>query len=488
MTSRTGRAVPEPTVGAIGHAVDKVSDLRAGSAEELASTLADAASAVNDAVSFVQNAATQAGQIASNPTGWLTSVGLSFLISVIEPLEDAVEKVSGDGDGLRRASTEYDNTGRELEAATRQIVELADRALAEWRGEAALAAKRAIAEAADDLEASSLKSAAMAKILELSAMVMDVIEDLIKSLLSKFVNWLVMTWLPALASAAATFGGSTAAAGSATAIQTVLTTTETTQQITKLCNLLNTIADVLPKLGYDQLGHQIKPPTDLGKTKVDADGGTTTLSKEKWERNLWPDLKGGDKGTLGPVGLSGTYDVKGPGIAHEHELSVGSKGLKSEAKTEIYLAKGETEDKVTLGPAEVKVKAEAAAVAEAKINATANTAEGLDLGGELFAGAKAGVDGSVDVGGIGIGYKAEEWAGAGIAGHVKVGMENGKYVVGAEFGEALPYGGKAGAYVTVDPAKVVQTASDVADSVENGVRSAVDTATEWVVPQSIRWN
>jgi hypothetical protein len=470
-------------------APEKVSDLRTGSGGDLASTLSDTSRVVNEAASYVQNAATMVGQISTNPTGWLTSVGLGFLISLIEPLQDAVHMVSGDGRALRQASTEYDGTGRELESMTRELVDLADRALAEWRGEAAHAAKRFLAAAADDLEESALKSAAMAEILELSAMVMDVVEDVVKSLLSKFVNWLVLTWLPALASAATTFGASTAAAGSATTVQLVTTTTETTQQIKKVCDLLDTIAEVLPKLGYDQLGSQVAQPSEVGKTKVDAEGGSTTLFKNKWESKALPkDLTGESKGTLGPIEGSGKFEVKGPGIAHEHELSLGSKGLKSEVKTEVYLVKGETEDKVTLGPAELKAKAEAAVLAEGKIGATANTTEGLDVGGDLFAGAKAGIDGSVDLGGIGIGYKAEEWAGAGITAHVKAGMENGRYVVGGEYGEALPFGGKAGVYVSVDPAKVVQTASGIADSVENGVRSAVDTATEWVVPQSIRWN
>lgn len=239
-----------------------VGDLRVGTTGELAGTMLEAARVAGDAVAFVQDGMSVAGQIVQNPTGWLTSVGLDFLLSVVSPLDDAVQLVSGDGAALRQAAADFGGVGGDLQAMTNHLVSSADQALIEWRGDAALAAKRLLAVVADDLAAASSKSGALAQVMELSAMVMEVIEDVVRSLLSRFVDWLVMTWLPALASAAATFGGSTAAAGAATAIKAVTTSAETTLQINKLRALLNSIDDLLPKLGYalsDGVLAQVRP-------------------------------------------------------------------------------------------------------------------------------------------------------------------------------------------------------------------------------------
>jgi hypothetical protein len=58
-----------------------------------------------------------------------------------------------------------------------------------------------------------------------------VIEEFIKALVTEFITWLIMIWIPALAAAVPTCGGSTAAAGAATGIRGAQTGARATGQI-----------------------------------------------------------------------------------------------------------------------------------------------------------------------------------------------------------------------------------------------------------------
>lgn len=232
----------------IGMAHGSVQSLRDGVPRDVASAVEQAARVVDEGVTFVNDALSTAGAIAQNPTGWLTNAGLGFLLSLVSPLEDAIRMVSGDGDSLRQSSGEFGDTRQALESMSRDVVQLADQALAGWEGDAAQAAKRMLAGIADELDAAAGKSDALGHVLQMSAVVMEVVEDVVRSILTEFVDWLIMTWLPALASAAFTFGGSTASAGAVTAVKALTTVADTARQVNDVQRVLTSIDSVLPDL------------------------------------------------------------------------------------------------------------------------------------------------------------------------------------------------------------------------------------------------
>lgn len=244
----------------IGMAPGSVQSLRTGVPGDVVSAVDQAARVVNEGVTFVDSALSTAGAIAQDPTGWLTSAGLGFLLSLVSPLEDAIQMVSGDGDSLRQSSGQFGDTRAALESMSRDVVRLADHALAGWEGDAALAGKRMLAGIADDLDSAAGKSDALDHVLQMSAVVMEVVEDVVRSILTEFVDWLIMTWLPALASAAFTFGGSTASAGAVTAVKALTTTAETARQVNDVQRVLTSLDNVLPDLAIElsrTLGREI---------------------------------------------------------------------------------------------------------------------------------------------------------------------------------------------------------------------------------------
>lgn len=206
---------------------------------------------------FVQSSADTIMDIASDPLGWLVGQGLDFLLSVVQPLQDAIHWVSGDGDALSTAAENFGEIAGGLNTMALDFARVADETLSEWKGEAANSARQRLAEFANGINGISAKSGDIAQMLQLSSMLMQFIEELIKAILTELITWLIMIWIPALAAAAPTFGGSTAAAGSATTVKATTTTTKTTQKVSKLQQILDKILGWLDKLREKLAGTKV---------------------------------------------------------------------------------------------------------------------------------------------------------------------------------------------------------------------------------------
>ena len=96
----------------------------------------------------------------------------------------------------------------------------------------------------------------------------------------------------------------------------------------------------------------------------------------------------------------------------------------------------------------------------AKIDST-----GGHAGGELFGGAKITGSAGADLGPASGNVDVEGWAGAGIAGDVDVGYDNGKFTIGGHGGIGWGLGGKVGGDFTVDVPELIDTGGDVIDSI-----------------------
>ena len=84
-----------------------------------------------------------------------------------------------------------------------------------------------------------------------------------------------------------------------------------------------------------------------------------------------------------------------------------------------------------------------------------------EVGGEAFAGVKAGVSGEVNLGKYGgVGGRAEAWAGVGAQFRAKVGYKDGKFQARVDIGAALGIGFKLGFNINIDVKGLVDKAKD----------------------------
>jgi len=192
---------------------------------------------------------TSALGIATDPIGWLVGQGLNFLISVVQPLEDAIHFVSGDGPALSQAAENFNAIGKGIADLGAQFDKELGESVTSWGGPAAEAASTKLGEFGNGIDGVAGQAGELAQMLQISSMIMTVIEDFIKAILTELITWLIMIWIPALAAAVPSFGASTAAAGAATGVRAAQTGSRVSRIIAKLREFLDKIMQFLRNLG-----------------------------------------------------------------------------------------------------------------------------------------------------------------------------------------------------------------------------------------------
>jgi hypothetical protein len=200
------------------------------------------------AATFIQSCKDAYSGITTDPLGWLIGQGLNFLITVVQPLQDMIHFVSGDGPALLNAASNFNKIGQGLAQYAEKFTQEMQEQLKGWTGAAKDAARARLEKFATGIGGTAGQAGDIASLLQVSSMVMTVIEEFIKALLTEFVEWLILIWIPALAAAAPTFGGSIATAWTGTFAKGAVTTTRATRQVTKLQKVLNMLKDLLDKL------------------------------------------------------------------------------------------------------------------------------------------------------------------------------------------------------------------------------------------------
>jgi hypothetical protein len=211
-------------------AADKLSDGADGS---------EVSGLASEGTAFIGSLGTSALGIATDPIGWLIGQGLNFLISVVQPIEDAIHIVSGDGPALSQAAENFNAIGEGVAKLSQQFEEELKTTIQTWGGPASEVAGTKLGEFANGIDGVAGQAGEIARLLQISSMIMTIVEDFVKAILTELITWLIMIWIPALAAAAPSFGASTAAAGAATTARVASTGSRVSQIVAKLRTLLD---------------------------------------------------------------------------------------------------------------------------------------------------------------------------------------------------------------------------------------------------------
>ncbi|MEU4739162.1 hypothetical protein AB0G02_01700 [Actinosynnema sp. NPDC023658] len=203
---------------------------------------------VSEGAGLIGSLGTSAYGIATDPIGWLVGQGLNFLISVVQPLEDAIHFVSGDGPALAQAAENFDAIAKGVAKLRDQFDSDLEKSVTSWGGPASEAASTKLGEFANGIDGVAGQAGELAQMLQVSSMIMTIIEDFIKAILTELITWLIMIWIPALAAAVPSFGASTAAAGTATGVRVATTGSRVARIVARLKQFLTRILDFLRNL------------------------------------------------------------------------------------------------------------------------------------------------------------------------------------------------------------------------------------------------
>lgn len=167
-------------------------------------------------------------------------------------------------------------------------------------------------------------------------------------------------------------------------------------------------------------------------------------------------------GSNGEFYGEGSAEALSAGVTGSSSFSA-TQGLQAKIEAEANLAKAEGQIGYRNDYSDVHLAGSAQVGASGEGEATFST-DGVEVEGEVFAGARVGGDIEGSVGGIGITGGAEGWAGAGAGAGARFEFEDGKWHIGANAGLAWGLGGKASVGIVIDPAEIAETGEKLWDT------------------------
>lgn len=152
------------------------------------------------------------GMLLFDPIGWLTGALLSFVIDLVQPLEDLLGLVTGNPERMDGEIGKWARVRAALEPMAEQVGGTADGELKSWEGDASAIAKQRLKDFGTAIGKLIGNIATLEAILGLAKALASVLQDLIKSEISSLISNWIMDWILATATAGPTFGGSFAVA------------------------------------------------------------------------------------------------------------------------------------------------------------------------------------------------------------------------------------------------------------------------------------
>lgn len=204
------------------------------------------------------------GLARGDPLEVLIGAGLSWLVGVVQPVEDQLAKVTGNVDRARWEAERWRGVADELVNLGSAVRGLGERELGSWRGSAAGLARARLAEFAAGVEGVSGEVQELRSVLIASAGMFEVARGLVLEILSTLVEWAVVTWLVAEAAAFASFGASVSFAVAQLETEAALATERATAVAVRvetavirieraLVELINGVATRLPSVAASEL-------------------------------------------------------------------------------------------------------------------------------------------------------------------------------------------------------------------------------------------
>jgi len=182
---------------------------------------------------------------AADPLNFLLAAGLGFLIDVVQPLQDALGLVTGNPERMDTEIAKWERVGNALGPLADEIRAAVHDGLLGWHGKDAEAARARLNLFADGVASLTEDVNQLKLVMDVIKTLMDVAQQLVISVIATFVEYLMWTWIPAMAAAVPTAGASTAAAAAATEVEASVTTTRLTLFLQRVARLLMRLRTLL---------------------------------------------------------------------------------------------------------------------------------------------------------------------------------------------------------------------------------------------------
>jgi hypothetical protein len=168
--------------------------------------------AVSDVSNSLLGTMNDVAQIATDPLMFLFSAGLDFLISLIQPIDDLVGMVTGNGERMNAEIQRWDPIKDALPPIGEAVAKVPEEMLTEWAGQDGDAARDKIAQFAEAVIDVGDKIQVMQGLLQVTELIATLIRKTLLDIAGKWCSQQIITWAAAGPLSAVTFGGAAVAA------------------------------------------------------------------------------------------------------------------------------------------------------------------------------------------------------------------------------------------------------------------------------------
>jgi hypothetical protein len=167
--------------------------------------------AVMDISAATMGWAGDAMDIATNPLSFLISAGLDFLISLIQPVDDLVGMVTGNGERMGAEIQRWNGIKGGLPPIGEAIAAIPEGGISGWSGKDGNAARTKIKEFAEAVLDLGDKIQVLEGLMQLCELIATLIRKTLLGILSDWISEQIIAWAIAGAASTFTFGGAAAA-------------------------------------------------------------------------------------------------------------------------------------------------------------------------------------------------------------------------------------------------------------------------------------
>ena len=202
--------------------------------------------------SDVANFAMGAMTVAEDPLNALISAGLGWLEDVCGPIKDCLQKVTGDPEAIDKSKEAFDEVSKDIDNLAKELDDITKTGLANWSGDAKEAATQQIETFVQGVQGTGNTAEDISELLGISGILMEAAKTIINGILATFIEWLIVTWVAALAASVFTFGASDAAATAATGVEAGVEGANAADKVEETTSLIeritNIIKDIIEKI------------------------------------------------------------------------------------------------------------------------------------------------------------------------------------------------------------------------------------------------
>jgi hypothetical protein len=253
-----------PVLSGLAKGGSAVVDLVTGADDGVAADLQEIAGDITDLGGNVL-------QAMADPVGWLINTGLTFLVDVIQPLDDLLGLVTGNPERMDAEILQWEQVAGQLDPIAEEVLRAASEGLTSWSGEAADAARERLGRFAEGVASLADDVRKLVAVMRIAKVLMEAAQAFVVALIATFVEWLVFTWLAAMVASGPTAGGSTAAAAAATELEAGVALSRGVQFVDRVASVLERIGTVVERIAHRPANPVVRtaPRHGLGEERLD---------------------------------------------------------------------------------------------------------------------------------------------------------------------------------------------------------------------------